>query len=443
MHKLLNSLKVRIVVSALLLILVLMPIIGITVNNAFESQINLAEKNQLKAYVYSVLAMAEVEDNQLQMPEHLLENQFNVIGSGLYGLITHNDNQLLWSSNSFLGLDMPINLPKPVTGRSSFNSIIINDKPQLIYSFSVSFATSEQPFTMTLHIIKDQQDYLQQLKKFSNTLWTWLVILTAFLIIVQLSWLLWTLKPLGKFSHELSAVEQGDSTQLSTHYPVELQKVAKQLNTLLQTEQNQRKRYRNALADLAHSLKTPLAVMQTQANLSQASMEQLNRINDIIAYQLKRAQSAAGSGWHLGISVDDIAIPLVRTLSKIHQQQQLNIDYQGDPNARFKGDETDLIEMLGNVLDNACKAANNRVLLKVKQLPNSLLISIEDDGAGVPKDKQQQIFERGMRADTYEQGHGIGLAIVRDLVDSYHGTLTVTQSYTLGGAKFEFEFTHS
>ena len=442
MNKLLGSLKVRIVVSALLLILVLLPIIGITVNNAFETQINVAAKNQLKAYVYSVLAMAEVEEGELQMPEHLLENQFNVIGSGLYAIITTKDNQLLWTSNSFLGLNMPLNLPKPATGRNSYDSILINNNPQLIYSYSVSFATSEHPFTMTLHIIKNQHEYQQQINQFSNTLWTWLLILMALLFSVQLSWLLWTLNPLGKFSQELSAVEQGKSMQLGTDYPIELQNVAKQLNTLLQTEQNQRKRYRNALADLAHSLKTPLAVMQTQANLNDASLEQINRINHIVAYQLKRAQSAAGTGWHLGVSVDDSATRLIRTLGKIYQEKQLNITYQGDAEARFKGDESDLTEMLGNVLDNACKAANSTVIVNVKQLPNQLHISVEDDGAGVPKDKQQQIFERGIRADTYAQGHGIGLAIVRDLVDSYHGTLTVAQSDTLGGAKFEFEFTH-
>jgi two-component system sensor histidine kinase PhoQ len=440
MHNLLSSLKVRIVVSALLLILVLLPIIGITLNNAFETQVNVAAKNQLKAYVYSVLAMAEVEDNQLQMPSHLLENQFNVIGSGLYALITTKDNQLLWTSNSFLGLNTPINLPKPATGRSTFDSIMINDKPLLIYSFSVSFATSEQPFTMTLHIIKNKQEYLQQIQKFSNTLWTWLLILTALLVIVQLSWLLWTLKPLGQFSQELTAVEQGTSMQLSTHYPVELQKVAKQLNTLLQTEQNQRKRYRNALADLAHSLKTPLAVIQTQADLSEASLEQINRINQIIAYQLRRAQSAAGSGWHLGISVDSIAVRLVRTLTKIYQHRNLTIEYHPNKQARFKGDEADLTEMLGNVLDNACKAAKTRVTLTLKQQDNQLWMTIEDDGEGIPEEKQQHIFERGIRADTYAQGHGIGLAIVRDLVDSYHGNLTVGQSASLQGAKFEFTF---
>jgi two-component system sensor histidine kinase PhoQ len=440
MHNLLSSLKVRIVVSALLLILVLLPIIGITLNNAFETQVNVAAKNQLKAYVYSVLAMAEVEDNQLQMPSHLLENQFNVIGSGLYALITTKDNQLLWTSNSFLGLNTPINLPKPATGRSTFDSIMINDKPLLIYSFSVSFATSEQPFTMTLHIIKNKQEYLQQIQKFSNTLWTWLLILTALLVIVQLSWLLWTLKPLGQFSQELTAVEHGTSMQLSTHYPVELQKVAKQLNTLLQTEQNQRKRYRNALADLAHSLKTPLAVIQTQADLSEASTEQINRINQIIAYQLRRAQSAAGSGWHIGISVDSIAVRLVRTLTKIYQHQNLTIKYHPNKQARFKGDEADLTEMLGNVLDNACKAAKTRVTLTLKQQDNQLWMTIEDDGEGIPEEKQQHIFERGIRADTYAQGHGIGLAIVRDLVDSYHGNLTVGQSASLQGAKFEFTF---
>jgi two-component system sensor histidine kinase PhoQ len=142
----------------------------------------------------------------------------------------------------------------------------------------------------------------------------------------------------------------------------------------------------------------------------------------------------------VGISVDSIAVRLVRTLTKIYQHRNLTIEYHPNKQARFKGDEADLTEMLGNVLDNACKAAKTRVTLTLKQQDNQLWMTIEDDGEGIPEEKQQHIFERGIRADTYAQGHGIGLAIVRDLVDSYHGNLTVGQSASLQGAKFEFTF---
>ena len=111
--------------------------------------------------------------------------------------------------------------------------------------------------------------------------------------------------------------------------------------------------------------------------------------------------------------------------------------------AVFKGDEADLTEILGNVLDNACKAAKSTVKLTVTGDAYQLLICIEDDGPGISEALQNQIFERGIRADSYLQGNGIGLAIVRDLVDSYNGRISVSRSETLGGAKFSISFVHS
>jgi len=445
---LLNSLKARLIVSALLLILVLLPLIGFTLNDAFEQQVKSAAKNELSAYLYSVLAVTEVDNNRLVMPELLVENQFNVIQSGLYALISTPDNtpgmtpqHLAWQSNSFLGFKTPPTLPHPPTGQSGFGEIQLEGKPQLIYSFSASFEQRKnQQFPITIHIIKDQADFQLQIDKFTRQLWTWLLILMALLGIVQLAWLLWTLKPLAQFKRELGDVEQGRAMQLKSNYPTELQAVAHQLNTLLNTEQNQRKRYRNALSDLAHSLKTPLAVIQSQKDLSQGSFEQIAIINKIIGHQLKRAQSAAGSSWHLGIKVNSVCEKLVRTLAKIYREPEIQIDKSVDSEAIFKGDESDLTEILGNLLDNACKAAKSQVLLTVTSNDTLLSIAIEDDGKGISPEQQSLIFERGIRADSYRQGHGIGLAIVRDLVDSYKGTLSVSTSESLGGAKFEISF---
>ena len=435
-------------VSALLLILVLMPLIGVALNDAFSLQAKNAVKNELSAYVYSVLAVTEVENDQLQMPEALVENQFNVIQSGLYALISTPNKalvepQIVWQSPSFLGINLPTRLPSLTKGDNAFEEISLNGKPHLMYSFSVSFEQVQSQtaarFPITIHIIKDQTDFLRQVAQFSDKTRNWLLILTVFLLVVQLTWLLWTLRPLAKFKHELEDVEQGRSTTLSDDYPAELQAVAKQLNALLATEQNQRKRYRNALSDLAHSLKTPLAVIQSQKDLSPSAIEQITVINRMIGHQLKRAQSAAGSAWHLGITVDSVATRLVRTLGKIYPAP-LNISSHIDESAIFKGDEADLAEILGNLLDNACKAAHSKVRLKVSVANSTLLFIVEDDGPGISQAKREQIFERGTRADTYQHGHGIGLAIVRDLTDSYQGTLEVSDSDTLGGAKFSLSF---
>ncbi|KIO37199.1 ATP-binding protein [Shewanella sp. cp20] len=448
----LNSLRVRLILSALLLILLLLPTIGFALNNAFKQQVMTNVREQLSAYLYSVLAVTEMEEGRLYMPEALLENQFNVIGSGLYAVIDStsdrqgdaaSDIELLWSSNSFLGLNLTSPLPHPKVGRSEFGELVLEQQPHLIYSFSVRFAPAEaqsQSAPITVHIIKDLDGVTQQLSAFSQHLWSWLFVLMLVLLAIQFAWLAWTLKPLARFRQELGQVQRGEAEELSGHYPNELQAVAKQLNTLLSTEQRQRSRYRNALSDLAHSLKTPLAVIQSQKDLSPTSLEQVGQINRTIGHQLKRAQSAAGHAWHLGTKISLVSDKLLRTLVKIHPGIQLVYGKPPEEQHIFYGDQSDLTEMLGNLLDNACKAASSRVELSIESHQGKLTISVEDDGAGISPEQRQTILERGKRADTYEKGHGIGLAIVRDLVDSYQGALHISQGKILGGARFELIF---
>ena len=241
-------------------------------------------------------------------------------------------------------------------------------------------------------------------------------------------------------THELEHIEKGQQKALDGNYPLELQQVTQQLNTLLATEENQRKRYRNALSDLAHSLKNPLAVIQSQTTISASASEQLQRINQIIEHQLKRAQSAGQSSWYLGVQVKQVVEKLITTLSKIYQDSELSFDVDVDETATFKGDEADLMEILGNVLDNACKAAKDRVAIKVVSLDKKLTIEISDDGEGLDESQQAVILSRGGRADTYQAGHGIGLAIVNDLVSSYQGQLFISNSTVHCGAIFIIVF---
>lgn len=457
----LNSLRTRILVSAFLVVIVVLPGIGIALNNAFEQQIKENVQDQLNAYFYSILAVTDYENNALLMPEILLENQFNVINSGLYALISgygygydnantdnpHIESSLLWFSNSFLGASDSQNfsqlLPTPEPGNDYFGQIMLNEEPHFIYSFSVRFDQSTTGESgeilspiITLHVIKDLASLSEQVENFSQQLWAWLIALIIILLIIQVFWLAWTLKPLARFAKELNAIQDGDVQQLSEQYPAELTAVAAQLNTLLSNEQRQRQRYRNALSDLAHSLKTPMAVMQSQQDLSRESKQQIAHINNIVSRQLKRAQSAGNQAWHLGINVTLVADKLCSALSKIYPDIKMDYAHKSSAGIIFRGDESDLTEMLGNLLDNACKAAKNRVLLNIFEQDNVLFLSIEDDGIGIPKTQREEILERGKRADTYSQGHGIGLSIVLDLVHSYDGALNIEKSPVLGGAKF-------
>jgi len=409
-------------------------------------------ENELSAYSYAILAVAEVEQGKLIMPEALIENQFNVSGSGLYAFISapalQKKNSLLWRSQSLLTVNLtnkqlPSNLATLATGKKDLSSVEINSSPHFIYSYAVSFSEDDVDFPLTVHIVRDKLTFLQLISDFKQQLWFGLAILMVIILFLQLIWLMWTLKPLSILEQEVKAIEQGKAEKLTSLYPKELSRLTTQLNQLLATEQKQRQRYRNALSDLAHSLKTPLAVLQAQRDISAVNQEQITRINATIDHQLKRAQSAGNSSWLLGIAVKPVVDKLLNTLAKIYHLENKKVELNVTGNLTFKGDEADLLELLGNLLDNAYKAAKSTIRLTIKQQGDALVMCIEDDGIGILQLEIAQILERGVRADTYQKGHGVGLAIVRDLVESYQGTLKISDSSALGGAKFTLTFPHN
>jgi two-component system sensor histidine kinase PhoQ len=446
-------------VSLLMMVVIILPAIAFIIMNSFEKHMKRSIENELSAYSYSILAVAEVEQGKLVMPEALIENQFNVSDSGLYAFISAPDSHqkssdaqhevddvFLWSSQSLLTINISEQqLPEEIailsTGEKSFYTIEINALSHFIYSYAVSFTEDDVDFPLIVHIVRDKKTFLQLISDFKQQLWFGLAILMGIILLLQLVWLKWTLKPLSTLEHEIKAIEQGRAEKLTSLYPKELSKLTTQLNQLLVTEQKQRQRYRNALSDLAHSLKTPLAVLQAQRDISVVNQEQITRINSTIDHQLKRAQSAGHSSWLLGIEVKPVVEKLLNTLAKIYHAEQKKLEVNFTEKLTFKGDEADLLELLGNLLDNAYKAAKSTIRLTISQQNDTLTMCIEDDGIGIQPLQITKILERGVRADTYEAGHGVGLAIVRDLVESYQGELHITNSGDLGGAKFILRFT--
>jgi two-component system sensor histidine kinase PhoQ len=237
---------------------------------------------------------------------------------------------------------------------------------------------------------------------------------------------------------------------MSERHPRELEPLTESINAFIESERENLERQRNILADLAHSLKTPLAVLRTRLDsgtdgpeLRAELGEQLKRMNDLVGYQLSRAASGGHKLFAAPLPVEENAEEIVRGLEKVYASKGVLCEFEIDPEARFYGEKGDLQELLGNLLENAFKWARSRVLLTARAgapAPNrrpGLVLTVEDDGPGIPVDRIALVLQRGVRGDERVQGHGIGLAIVQDIVRSYRGELNVGESDELGGASFE------
>ena len=256
--------------------------------------------------------------------------------------------------------------------------------------------------------------------------------------------------PLRKVAADLARVERGAEEHLAGRYPTELSGLATNLNNFIDSERERLKRYRNTLADLAHSLKTPLAVVRTQLEsetdgkeLRWTVLEQVGRMDEIVAYQLSRAATSGRQTFAAPLPLEPYAEEIVRSLEKVYNDKKVLCEFEIDPDSRFRGDQGDLMELLGNVLENAFKWARHTVLLTARPAYSGdarvtgLDLSIEDDGPGIPEDRVEHLLQRGVRGDERVQGHGIGLSIVQDIVKAYGGSLKVTRSEALGGARFD------
>ena len=254
------------------------------------------------------------------------------------------------------------------------------------------------------------------------------------------------LRPLETARNQIAQLQQGQRSQLDTQVPQELEPLVAQINHLLAHTEDSLKRSRNALGNLGHALKTPMAVLLSAASsdalkdhpqLSQLLREQLEQVQQRLNRELNRAR-LAGDALPGALFDCEKELPgLLATLRMIHGEH-LDLAYQVAPGLHLPWDREDLLELLGNLLDNACKWADAEVRLSVSETPRGYLLAVEDDGPGIPQAQRDQVFSRGARLDEQRVGHGLGLGIVRDIVEVWGGVLQLQES-ELGGLKVLIE----
>lgn len=302
----------------------------------------------------------------------------------------------------------------------------------------MTWTEQERSSALVFSVLEDQREFDRELDTFGRTLWGWLGGAGLLLLLAQTLLLGWGLAPLRRVAQELRRIELGEQAKVQGRYPTELAGLTNNLNTLIDQERARQTRYKDALDDLAHSLKTPLTVLRTSLDdpehLSATVAQQVSRMDDIVQHQLGRAGASGAARFAPLLILAPVLGRIRDSLAKVYADKALTIGIDCPAELSWRLDEGDAFEMLGNVLDNAAKWARGQVSARVWREAQGLCIRVIDDGPGFGD--LNSVLQRRVRLDEQVPGHGIGLAVVKDLVASHQGVLTLSRAPT-GGAQVD------
>jgi len=445
-----SSLSARLLVSVSVLLLFFFGATIVVLDTAFRKAGEQAREDILDGHLMQLLAAAEPDaDGVLDLPPDLPEARFGNIGSGLYAELRDESSEIVWRSRSALGLDIPLGvIPEP--GNLLFLEESLEDNtPLLTVSMAVQWEIADNELKSYVFKVAESLDsFNAQVAGFRRQLFSWFAAV-ALIMLLSISILMRRLlRPLRQIESEIGDIEEGRRASLSEAFPTELAGVARNMNLLIDSERARSERYRHTLDNLAHSLKTPLAALRAllreivaQKDIAGRFDEQIDRMDEIVRYQLRKpAASVAGKLVLAPVAVAKEVGRLVDGLSKVYRDKNPVIDVDIADRIRFRGDIGDFLELAGNLLDNACKWCERRVRIRIVPAiiagasAGGIEIVVSDDGPGIPGEAVDALLQRGMRLDESAPGHGIGLAIVKDIARSYGGDLTI-QASDLGGAE--------
>ena len=459
----LNSIRRRLIIASVLILPLVCGLLAWSLDKAYSTSLLHGQQRQMMLQAYGLIAAAEMEETTLWLPEHMTDDRLNQLSSDTFAVVVNNNHtakRLIWQSKSASDQwQEPLwSGQRLATGEHLFSTLRIGQKDYFVLQYAVEWEGSlGQLYPFQFIVFENRSVSKQQMFEYRSTLWWWLGGIAMLLIVLQLLILRWGLKPITRVIDDLFAVQQGEAENLTGAYPKELRLMTKSINQLIQHQANQQERYRHTLANLAHSIKNPVAIIasvldEVKSKAKQKPtdeqtwihdiIEQNQRIDQMVSYQLNRAIGGSATPFNKALMIKPICEKIVSALHKVYADKSMHVSMQIEQTANFRGDEGDLMELLGNLVDNAYKYGCHDIEITIQGSASALSIMIEDDGAGMTEQQKMQLVRRGERADTALPGQGIGLAVVDDITASYNGELTLEDS-SLGGLKVILSFNWS
>ena len=444
-----NSLAVRLFVSATAWAVIILVTTGVVLSSLYRQTVERAFDRRLGVYLRTIVAdIAAPEEPGGKFPQSLGEPLFELPLSGWYWQVTRLDpgkhdarsSRSLWDG----GLPHLEDRGVPANPDGSREGYVPGPEDQRLRLVERNIDLGDEGHYLVA-VAGDAAEITEETRGFDQALVITFSILAMVLLITTMFQVRFGLAPLKRITGSLAAIRAGTAERLAEDFPDEIAPLARETNALIEANKEIVERARTHVGNLAHALKTPISVMVNEAatrggdSFAEKVREQANIMRDQVARHLERARLAARLTVVSSITdVAPVVTALARTMEKIHHDRGIAIEVDADADARFRGERPDLEEMIGNLVDNACKWATSRVAVEVVREKSGqvLRIAVDDDGRGLSRSEREQVSHRGQRLDESKPGSGLGLSIVVELAHLYGGKLELGAA-PIGGLRAE------
>src|SRR5215813_7411028 len=446
-----NSLAVRLFLWAMVWTVVILIVTGIALSTLYRHAVERAFDRRLDVYLRTLVAdVASPEDSGEKFPQSIGEPLFELPLSGWYWQVTRLDTKTpeIHSSRSLWDSNLPRLPGARPTGESEYRQGYARgpeDQDLRLVERNIDLGTDGR---YLVAVAGDASEIDDETHSFNRTIVITFTGLTMALLLTTALEVRFGLAPLTRISESLAGIRSGRAERLQGEFRVEIAPLARETNALIEANREIVERARTHVGNLAHALKTPLSVIVNEAAsradpFSVKVREQTDIMRDQVARHLERARIAARATMVGSVTeVAPVVTALARTMEKIHRARGIAIDVDAPQEVRFRGERQDLEEMVGNLVDNACKWAQSRVNLEVvpgrgdETQASTVRLVVDDDGPGLTPQQREQVGNRGSRLDETKPGSGLGLSIVVELAQLYGGKLELGTA-PIGGLRAE------
>lgn len=448
-----NSLSRRLFLSSAIWTLLVLPIAAVVLISLYRNAVERSFDARLNQYLEYLIAITSPDQGiDIIEPGSLGEPLFSLPSSGWYWQIKSlTAVRLNFKSVSLVSEDLTLpsqtEIAPDETGIRKAYLPGPESQSLRILEREITITQKDQQQRYVYAVAGDANEIDDEVGAFATMLAIAFCFLGTGLLIATFFQVRYGLRPVRDIGEKLAAIRSGKASQLEGSLPEEIQPLQEELNALIQSNQAIIERARTHVGNLAHALKTPLSVITNEArgqknDFSTKIAAQAELMREYITHHLSRAQVAARVSIVGGVTdVNDTLTSLTNTLSRIYSERNIDFSIECPPDAKFRGEKQDLQEMVGNLLDNACKWADSKVSVYVmmdKKLKTSnakqLIVLVDDDGPGLSPPELDAVVKRGKRLDETKPGSGLGLSIVADLSEMYYGSF-VLQAAPEGGVR--------